>query len=136
MIFLSIITLFQEFSSGQNNVVDNNAGSHNQAITDTIFSDHTFKVTMIELGSVRCIPCREMQPVIKSIEEKYGREVSIVFHDVLTEEGQIYGVKFGIKAIPTQVFLDSKGKEFYRHVGFFPEGELVSVLKKQGVKQR
>jgi thiol-disulfide isomerase/thioredoxin len=30
------------------------------------------KVTFIELGSVNCIPCKQMQPVMKSIEEKYG----------------------------------------------------------------
>jgi len=40
----------------------------------------------------------------------------------------------GCNSIPTQVFLDEKGKEFYRHVGFFPEEELIKVLKTKGVK--
>lgn len=135
LIVIILLTDFQLFSFGQNNVLDNKAVINNQLLDDTLSMDHIYKVTLIELGSVRCIPCREMQPIIKSIEKKYGREVRIVFHDVLSEEGQSYGVKFGIKAIPTQVFLDSKGKEFYRHVGFFSEEELVSVFKMQGVKQ-
>ena len=93
-----------------------------------------YKVTFIELGSVRCIPCQKMQPVMKAVEEKYGDQVKVVFHDVWTPEGKPFGTKYGIEAIPTQVFLDENGKEFSRHVGYFPEEELVKVLKEKGVK--
>jgi thioredoxin 1 len=93
-----------------------------------------YKVTFIELGSVRCIPCQKMQPVMKSIEAKYGKEVNVVFHDVWTPEGQPFAKQYGIESIPTQVFLDENGKEFARHVGYFSEEELVKVLKQKGVK--
>jgi len=93
-----------------------------------------YKVTFIELGSVRCIPCQQMQPVMKSVEEKYGKDVKVVFYDVWTEAGAPYAKEYGIEAIPTQVFLDKDGKEFFRHVGFFPEEELVKVLQQKGVK--
>ena len=94
-----------------------------------------YKVTFIELGSVRCIPCKQMQSVMKSIEAKYGKEVKIEFYDVWTEPGKPFGVKYGIESIPTQVFLDETGKEYFRHVGFFPEEELVKVLQQKGAKQ-
>ena len=94
-----------------------------------------YKVTFIELGSVRCIPCQQMQPIMKSVEEKYGKDVKVVFHDVWTEAGAPYLKQYGIEAIPTQVFLDKDGKEFFRHVGYFPEDELVKVLQQKGVKQ-
>jgi thioredoxin 1 len=93
-----------------------------------------YKVTFVELGSVRCIPCQQMQPVMKSIEQKYGKDVKVVFHDVWTEAGAPYAKQYGIEAIPTQVFLDENGKEFFRHTGFFPEEELVKVLNNKGVK--
>ncbi len=93
-----------------------------------------YKVTFVELGSVRCIPCQQMQPVMKSIEEKYWKDVKVVFHDVWTEAGSPYAKQYGIEAIPTQVFLDENGKEFYRHVGFFPEEELVKILNQKGIK--
>lgn len=93
-----------------------------------------YKVTFIELGSVRCIPCQQMQPVMKSIEQKYGRDVKVVFYDVWTEAGAPYAKQYNIEAIPTQVFLDKDGKEFFRHVGFFPEEELVKILQQRGVK--
>jgi len=102
--------------------------------SDQETSKNKYKVTFIELGSVRCIPCQQMQPVIKSIEEKYGKDVKVVFHDVWTEAGAPYAKQFGIEAIPTQVFLDKEGKEFFRHVGYFPEEELIKVLRQKGVK--
>jgi len=93
-----------------------------------------YKVTFIELGSVRCIPCQQMQPIMKSVEEKYGKDVKVVFHDVWTEAGAPYAKQYGIEAIPTQVFLDKDGKEYFRHVGYFPEEELVKVLQQKGVR--
>ena len=92
-----------------------------------------YKVTFIELGSVRCIPCQQMQSVMKSIEKKYGNQVKVVFHDVWTPEGKPFGKQYGIEAIPTQVFLDENGKEFSRHEGFFPIEELVKILNIKGV---
>ena len=93
-----------------------------------------YKVTFIELGSVRCIPCQKMQTVMKSIEKKYASQVKVVFHDVWTPEGKPFGEKYRIEQIPTQVFLDENGKEFSRHVGFFPEEELIKVLNTKGVR--
>lgn len=92
-----------------------------------------YKVTFIELGSVRCIPCQKMQPVMKSIETKYGKEVKVVFHDVWTPEGQPFAKQYNIESIPTQVFLDENGKEFSRHVGYFPEEDLIKILKAKDV---
>ena len=44
-------------------------------------------VTFVELGSDRCIPCIKMREVMKEIQERYGDQVRIVFHDVWTPEG-------------------------------------------------
>lgn len=93
-----------------------------------------YKVTFIELGSVRCIPCQQMQPVMDTIRSRYGKQVNVVFHDVWTQEGAPFADKFGVSAIPTQVFLDEKGQEYFRHVGFFPLEDLVKILNQNGVK--
>lgn len=86
------------------------------------------QVTFLELGSVNCIPCRMMQPVMKEIEMAYTGKVKVVFIDVMTEQGRPYMQQFGIRAIPTQVFLDSQGKEMARHTGFFPKDSIVALL--------
>lgn len=91
------------------------------------------KVTFVELGSVKCVPCKMMQPVMKNIENKYGSQVKVIFYDVWTEEDKPYGQKYGIRVIPTQVFLDEEGKEFHRHEGFYPEEEIDKILKGKGL---
>ncbi|MGB4851231.1 MAG: thioredoxin family protein [Ignavibacteria bacterium] len=96
-------------------------------------SETKYKATFIELGSVRCIPCQKMQPVIKSVEEKYGDQVKVIFYDVWTSQGKEDAKQFDFDAIPTQLFLDENGREYFRHVGFFPEDELVKILKQKGV---
>ena len=96
-------------------------------------SETKYKATFIELGSVRCIPCQKMQPVIKSVEEKYGDQVKVIFYDVWTSQGKEDAKQFDFDAIPTQLFLDENGREYFRHVGFFPEVELVKILKQKGV---
>jgi len=94
------------------------------------------KITFIELGSVNCIPCKQMQPVMKSIEQKYGSQVKVTFYDVWKDDQKQYAEKYGIKLIPTQVFLDEKGKEFFRHEGFYPEKEIVKLLQSKGIKPK
>ncbi len=108
--------------------------AQNKTIEEKQKNTTKYKVTFIELGSVRCIPCQKMQPVMKSIEEKYGKQVKVIFHDIWTPDGKPFAAQYGIESIPTQVFLDENGKEFSRHVGYFPEDELVKVLKQKGVK--
>jgi len=92
------------------------------------------KVTFVELGSVNCIPCKQMQPVMKAIESKYAGQVKVIFYDVWTDGGKPYAEKYGIKLIPTQIFLDENGKEFFRHEGFYPEKEIDKLLLSKGVK--
>ncbi len=94
----------------------------------------TFLVTFIEIGAAKCIPCKAMQPIMKEVAEEYKGQVKVVFHDVWTPKGRADGMKYKIRVIPTQVFLDKNGKEYFRHEGYFPKDELVKVLKKQGVK--
>lgn len=134
---LSILVLglfFIMASCGQNS---NNADKVNGSAVPSINNQPTeknYKVTFIEFGSVSCIPCRQMQIVMKSIEAKYSKDVKVVFYDVWTDEGRPYGTKYGISAIPTQLFFDETGKQYFRHEGFFPETELVKILKMKGVK--
>lgn len=93
-----------------------------------------YLVTFVELGSVRCIPCKMMQPIMKDIEKDYAGQVKVVFHDVWTPEGEPFATSFKIRVIPTQVFLDKDGKEYFRHEGFFPKEDLIKILKQKGVK--
>ncbi len=91
-------------------------------------------VTFVELGSVSCIPCRKMQPIMKSVEQKYGAQLKVVFYDVWKSDQKHYAKQYGISIIPTQVFLDANGKEFFRHEGYYPEKEIDKLLLARGLK--
>jgi thioredoxin len=131
---LFFLALFVVSSCGQNKSKRGNDETKSQVSTDSKNSEKKYKVTFIELGSVNCIPCKLMQKVMNSIETKYPNDVKLIFYDVWTEEGKPYGVKYSIAAIPTQIFLDEAGKEYFRHEGFFPEAEIIKVLQLKGVK--
>ena len=47
-----------------------------------------YLVTFVELGSVRCVPCKMMQPIMKDIEKEFAGQVKVVFYDVWTTEGE------------------------------------------------
>ena len=126
LIFLVLLAIVFGFKKVSNNT--------ETTLTQEDVTTNEIKVTFVELGSVGCIPCDKMQPIMKEIEEEYKGQVKVVFHDVKTAEGKPYIKEFGIRAIPTQVFLDKDGNEYFRHLGFFAKDELVKVLKMQGVK--
>lgn len=94
-----------------------------------------FQATFVELGSVNCMPCKQMKPVMEAIEKEYAGKVKVVFHDVWTREGRPYGEQYGIRVIPTQVFLDKNGKEIFRHEGYFSKEAVEKVLSDAGVQK-
>ena len=89
-------------------------------------------VTMIDLGAKKCVPCKMMAPILAKMEKRYEGKAAIVFIDVWKHNEQ--GRRFGIRAIPTQIFYSETGKEVYRHVGFMDEKAIISQLKKMGVE--
>ena len=100
----------------------------------TVESTDGIKVTFLELGSVGCRPCVMMQPIMDEIENEYEGQVAVRFHDVNSLFGKPYAQKYNIRMIPTQVFLDKDGNEYYRHSGFFPKDEIIKILKLKGVE--
>ena len=86
---------------------------------------------MIDLGAKKCIPCKMMAPIMEKMEKKYAGKAAIVFIDVWEHREQ--ASRFGIRAIPTQIFYNADGKEVSRHVGFMSEDDIVKTLSQLGV---
>jgi thioredoxin 1 len=89
------------------------------------------RVTMIDLGATECIPCKMMAPILEELEKEYEGRADIIFIDVWKAPDQ--AKKFGIRAIPTQIFFDIEGREFYRHTGFMDKKSIVDILSRMGV---
>lgn len=92
-------------------------------------------LTFIELGSDSCIPCKMMRPVMEAVQKEYGDTISVVFYDVYKQREM--GMRYNVRVMPTQVFLDKDGKEFHRHEGFYPKEEIIRLVdKKLGEKRK
>ena len=89
------------------------------------------RAVMLELGSVGCLPCEQMKPVMKKLSEKYKDRLEVVFVDV--KKDRETAKRFRVFAIPTQVFLDKSGKEFHRHMGYYAYDDIEALLKKAGL---
>lgn len=111
----------------------NNSESMENFSENTIVNRSKPKVTFVELGSDKCIPCKMMQPVMEAIEEEFGDQIKVVFYDVWKDPAP--GRKYGIRVIPTQVFLNESGEEFFRHQGFFPKEDIEKLLVENGLKK-
>lgn len=137
-IYILLLGLWLLFSFGCGNNDAQTKSDSAKSKLQTIEKDSTEtkaapKVTFVELGSVNCIPCKMMQPVMKAIEEEFGDQIEIVFHDVRKDRAP--AEKYRIRVIPTQVFLDETGKEFFRHEGFFPKEEIEKLLIEKDLKK-
>ena len=95
-----------------------------------------FEITFLEFGATGCISCRKMEIVMKEVKEKYSQVVNVKFYNVLLPENHDMMKYFGIVAIPTQVLMDSSGKEVFRHTGYFSTEELENEFKKYDPKRK
>ncbi len=109
------------------------SGYSNASEVDTTLSNakRDGKVVMLELGSVGCIPCEQMKPVMEKLRTNFKGKLEVFFVDVRKDKDTAR--RFGVYAIPTQVFLDKNGKEFHRHIGFYAYEEIEPMLKKAGL---
>jgi thioredoxin 1 len=89
------------------------------------------QVNLVDLGADYCLPCKMMAPIMTKLEKDYKGKAAVIFIDV--EKFPDQAKRFGIRAIPTQIFYDKMGKEIYRHLGFLSEKDIVAQLKKMGV---
>ena len=89
------------------------------------------KAVMLELGSVGCRPCEQMKAVMEKLRANYRGKLEVLFVDVRKDRDTAQ--RFGVYAIPTQVFLDRNGKEFHRHIGYYGYEEIAPLLKKAGI---
>lgn len=90
------------------------------------------RMMMIDLGSTTCIPCKMMTPVMAELAKELQGKLDVQFVDI-TIRGDL-AQKYKIYAIPTQIFFDKKGKELFRHQGFYPKADIMAKLKELGFK--
>lgn len=132
---IAVILLLSSCKPTANAANTNETQEYSKAENETASVEKSPIVTFVELGSTTCIPCKQMQPIMKEIETEFPADVKVVFYDINVPSEKEKAMNYGIRVIPTQVFLDKDGNEFYRHEGFFPKEELVKILKEKGAEK-
>lgn len=77
--------------------------------------------TVIDFGSDSCIPCKQMTPVLETLNSEWQGKAAIQFMDVWEYTDGVDD--FPIQVIPTQVFFNADGTPFV------PSDELASKLQ-------
>ena len=85
---------------------------------------------LLELGSVNCVPCKMMDPILDELRETFSGKLEVNFIDVWQDEEA--GKQYGIQSIPIQIFFDADGNELFRHQGFYPREDIVAKWKELG----
>jgi len=83
-------------------------------------------VTMVDVGSTTCIPCKMMEPVMKNLRHDYMDRAAIIFVNINKDDSAAR--TFKIRAIPTQIFYDQNGVEKWRHEGFLNQETCVQKI--------
>lgn len=87
---------------------------------------------LLDLGATKCIPCKMMVPVLDELTKEYNGKLKVEFIDVW--ENRAAAEKYKVQSIPTQIFFDAKGKEVYRHTGFFSKEDILKTFKEHGIE--
>lgn len=110
---------------------------------------------IIDFGADSCIPCKEMAPVLKELNQELQGKAIIKFVDVWKYKDLAEG--YPLSLIPTQIFIDANGKPykpkesenikmnlysnkdtsehvFTTHEGGMTKEQLLSIMKEMGLK--
>lgn len=87
-----------------------------------------YRFTFLEFGAKGCSSCKKMERVMDIIKTTYPNHVKVVFINIRLPENRKTMEFFGVVAIPTQVLLNTEGKEYFRHTGYIPEEKLKKLF--------
>ena len=83
---------------------------------------------VIDLWAPWCGPCRMVAPVMEELSEEYKGKVN--FYKVNTDEEQELGAAFGIRSIPSILFVPKEGQP-KMSVGALPKPSLKEAIDKE-----
>ncbi len=85
---------------------------------------------VIDLGSQMCIPCQTMMTELDRLGEMTQGTIEIEFIDI--NENAAAAQVYGIRVIPTQVFISETGEELWRHEGVVSAEDMVAKWAELG----
>ena len=118
-----------QVASVDEEVSDDQAESGRASAVDQ--DEHQPLPRLIDLGATKCIPCKEMAPILEELAETKKEYFEVLFFDVW--ENLDKGYEYGVRIIPTQIFFAANGEELYRHIGFYSREQILSKWREFGI---
>lgn len=99
-----------------------------QAITDTNYEELAAqgKPMVLDFWATWCGPCKKIAPIVEALAADYEEQAIIGKVDI--EESEDLAMKFGIRNIPTVLFIKN-GEVVDKQVGAAPRATLEEKLK-------
>ena len=97
-------------------------------VSDTEFEKVVLKSELpvvVDFWAPWCRPCRMVAPILDKLAKEMGDKV--VFAKVNTDENVEWATKYGVRGIPTMLFIHN-GEVVHTQVGALPEALLRDVL--------
>lgn len=133
LMFFSLMIFHKDIATyiSQSKIEQLSANSQ-KSISDSIAQKYnyhhngkTYDYTFIEFGSTGCHSCRQMEEVMEKIKTEYKGKVNVVFMNLMEPENKrFFEYLRGLPQFPPKYYLTKKGKEFFRHTGFYSADEL------------
>jgi len=81
---------------------------------------------VLEIGSSSCKTCVDMKKIIDDLKSK---DANLPIHIIDVYDDMNAFRHFNIQMIPTQVVLNTKGEEVYRHIGGLSANEMLRLVE-------
>ena len=81
---------------------------------------------VLEIGSSSCKACIDMKKIIDDLKSK---DANLPIHIIDVYDDMNAFRHFNIQMIPTQVVLNAKGEEVYRHIGDLSGEEMLKLVE-------
>ena len=88
------------------------------------------KPVLVDFGSNKCIPCRQLRPILKEVAREFSGKAHVLIIDVF--QHQAIAREYRIHLIPTLIFFDGKGKETFRRAGVWDKTSIANKMKEAG----
>ncbi len=87
---------------------------------------------LLEFGKGWCRPCKHMKPILEDMAKEYGERAIVATVDMDANYHLVRG--FGVRVMPTQVFLQPDGREFFRNEGVLEREDIRAIFSKVGIQ--